>query len=99
MPMLKVHRSSPSKRHAGPSCEGMKIEADFDDLNVLLDVQGTDGAADIVNERHPARSEAVIIIFQSDRPDIRERPFNARARGPAKSGLQPLEVISRKHVK
>ena len=73
----------------------MKIEADFDDLNAPLDVQGTDGAADIVDECHAARAEAVIVEFQPNRPNIRERPFKPGARGPAKSGLQSSKIVYR----
>ena len=72
----------------------MKIDSEFDDLNILFDVQGTDSAADIVDESHAARAEAVIVILQLDRPIAPESPFDAGARGPAESRFQSFKVVS-----
>ena len=64
-------------------CPDMKIQAERDDLNVLVDVQGAHGAADIVDERHTATAETVIVVFELDRPVIPKCPLDAGARGPA----------------
>ena len=76
----------------------MKVHTNFDDLNVLLDVERADRATDVVYEGHATRAEAVKIVFQPDRPNVGKRPFKAGARCPAKPGLHSFKVISRKHI-
>src|SRR5271170_5488489 len=83
-----------SKGWSSRSGVGVKVHAKRDELNALFDIDRPGDAADrAVDEGHIVGAEAVIVVFQSDRPILPQRPFDTSARGPADSVFRPLETV------
>src|SRR5579863_4521684 len=89
-----VMPASPPQRAARPS-DDVKIQAEFDGLNVLSDVHWTDVAGGRVDQGNAAAAEAVIVVFKAQRPFLRESPLDAETCGPADTILRSLEIERR----
>src|ERR1700687_2451457 len=69
----------------------MEIHPEFDHLHGRFETQRSWTIDDIVHRRIMG-TEIVVVVFEPRRPVLRERPFDATARGPAGAYAQSFEI-------
>ena len=77
----------------------MEIHAEQYNLNILIDIHRSINHADRgVFEQHTLCAEAIIVIFELDRPFRRKGPFNSCTRRPTNTVLRCIEKVNPVHV-
>jgi len=77
----------------------MEIHTEQYDLNILIDIGWSEASGKRgVGEQQTLGTEAVIVIFELDRPFRREGPFDACTRRPANAVLRCIEKVNPVHV-